>query len=357
MPAFIIAEAGVNHNGDVRLAHRLVEVAAACGADAVKFQTFVAGEIAAADAGKCGYQLETTNASESQQTMLRRLELPFPVFGELKAHCSALGIQFLSTPFDLPSLHFLTDELGLDVLKLPSGEITNAPFLLAAARAGQRIILSTGMSVLGEIEEALAVLAWGLIRSDTPSCRADLAQALDQPGVRPLLARHVTLLHCTSQYPTPYGDVNLRAMDTLAAAFGMPVGLSDHTPGVAISIAAAARGATVIEKHFTLDRDMDGPDHRASLDPAELSDLVKGIRAVEIALGDGHKRPIGAEWENARVVRKSLVARRAIATGEVLTADNVTAKRPGTGTSPMLYWDVLGKISARAYAEDEGIEP
>lgn len=357
MAAFIIAEAGVNHNGDVTLAHRLIEVAAQCGADAVKFQTFLAGEIATAGAGKCGYQKETTDSEEDQQAMLRRLELPFEVFRELKAHCAEAGIAFLSTPFDMPSLDFLVGDLDLDLLKLPSGEITNAPFLLAAARSARRIILSTGMSGLGEIEEALAVLAWGMTRADAPASRAALAGILADPGARAALAGRLTLLHCTSQYPTPYRDVNLRAMDTLAAAFGLPVGLSDHTPGTAISIAAAARGATVIEKHFTLDRAMQGPDHRASLDPVQLADLVAGVRAVETALGDGFKRPVGAEGENAKVVRKSLVARRAIAAGTAFTADNLTVKRPGTGASPMLYWDILGKPAPRAYAEDEVISP
>lgn len=357
MGAFIIAEAGVNHNGDVGLAHRLVEVAAQCGADAVKFQTFRTGEIAAAGAGKCGYQKETTDAGEGQQAMLRRLELPFEAFRELKAHCGEAGITFLSTPFDMPSLEFLCGDLGLDLLKLPSGEITNAPFLLAAARSARRIILSTGMSSLGEIEEALAVLAWGMVRQDDPPSRAALATILSADGARMILAERVSLLHCTSQYPTPFHDVNLRVMDTLAAAFGLEVGLSDHSPGVAVGVAAAARGATVLEKHFTLDRGMEGPDHRASLDPAQLAELVTGIRAVEAALGDGFKRPVGAEAENAKVVRKSLVARHPVAAGEAFTAGNLAVKRPGDGVSPMLYWDYLGRPAQRAYGEDEVILP
>ena len=356
MAVFIIAEAGVNHNGDLALAHKLIETATAAGADAVKFQTFKANEITVAAASKAAYQKETTDAGETQQAMLRRLELPYEAHFELKEHCAECGIKFLSTPFDFPSLDFLISDLGIDPLKISSGEMTNAPFLLKAARMAQRIILSTGMSTLPEVGEALSVLSWAIEGRPDPVCRADFASAFALPGVRERLAERVTLLHCTTQYPTPYAEVNLKAMDTIAETFGVPVGLSDHTPGVAVSVAAVARGATVIEKHFTLDRNLPGPDHKASLDPDQLADLVASVRAVEAALGDGFKRPSAGEIDNARVARKSLVASRPIAAGEVFGPDNLTVKRPGTGASPMLYWDFLGRVSSRAYDPDSVID-
>ena len=253
----------------------------------------------------------------------------------------------------MESLRFLLDEMKLATLKLPSGEITNGPLLLEAARRCRRIILSTGMCVLDEVEAALAVLAFGWSDMAEAPSRAAFARAYADPALRRLLAERVTLLHCTTEYPTPFEDVNLRAMDTLAATFGVPVGFSDHTPGIAVPIAAAARGATVMEKHFTLDRALPGPDHKASLEPAELTAMVAAIRQVEAALGSGEKKPAPSEIKNMAIARKSLVAAAPIAKGEVFTTANLTVKRPGDGVSPMLYWDWLGRAAGRDYSPDD----
>ena len=358
MSVFIIAEAGVNHNGDPRLALDLVDAAAGAGADAVKFQTFKAAAIVTGTAGKAAYQRRTTDEAESQQAMLARLELDEAAHRALMARCAERGITFLSTPFDLDSLHLLVDDLGLDTLKIPSGEITNAPLLLAAARAGRRVILSTGASTLGEVEAALGVLAFGYATppETVPAVPAFAAVYASKAG-RAALTAHVELMHCTSEYPAPYAEVNLRAMDTLRRSFGLPVGLSDHTEGIAIAIAAAARGADSVEKHFTLDKSLPGPDHRMSLDPAELASMVAGIRQVELALGDGHKAPTESERRNLPVIRKALVAARPIAKGALIGPDDLAAKRiSAMGLSPMRYWSVVGTEARRDYAADEGIE-
>ncbi|WP_337996591.1 N-acetylneuraminate synthase [Oleispirillum naphthae] len=358
MSVFVIAEAGVNHNGDIEMAHRLIDAAADAGADAVKFQTFRAADLAGRDAPKAAYQERATGAAESQLDMLRRLELAPAAHFALRDHAAKREVAFLSTPFDSASLDFLTGEMGMETIKIPSGEITNGPFLLRIARAAQRIVLSTGMSSLGEVEAALAVLAFGLSATpDTaPSHAAFEAAFLSQAGQAALRAR-VTLLHCTTEYPAAAADVNLRAMDTMAAAFGLAVGYSDHTQGIHIPVAAAARGAVLIEKHFTLDRSLPGPDHKASLEPEELAAMVRAIREVEAALGDGVKRPVAAEIGNRAVVRKSLVAARPIAAGETLSAETLACKRPGTGISPMDFWALCGRPAARAYAEGEAIDP
>lgn len=356
MSAYVIAEAGVNHNGDFDLARRLIDVAAEAGADAVKFQTFVPEEVISKVAPKAEYQLSTTDAAETQLDMARKLRLPDEDFFRLADHCGARGIRFLSTPFNLSSIDFLASEMKLDTLKLPSGEVTNGPFLHRAARTGCDIILSTGMATLDEVGEALGVLAHGFARGDTPESRSVFADAAADDAGRDALRRKVTLLHCTTEYPTPFDAVNLRAIDTLREAFGLPVGFSDHTPGITAAIAAVARGATMVEKHFTLDKDLPGPDHKASLEPSELRALVAAVRDVDKALGDGVKEPQQAEIKNMPIARKSLIARQAIKAGTPFSVDNLTVKRPGTGVSPMDFWDWLGRKAARDFDEDEIIE-
>lgn len=330
--ALIIAEAGVNHNGDTALAKQLIDVAAAAGADLVKFQTFNADRLATRAAQQADYQHQTTDSTESQHKMLRRLELSEAMHTELIAHCAARNIGFFSTGFDIGSVDLLV-RLGQNRFKIPSGEITNLPYLRHVGRLGKAVILSTGMATMGEIESAIAIL----VESGTP---------------RALL----TVLHCTTEYPTPMGEVNLRAMLSIQAAFGVAVGYSDHTPGIEVAVAATALGATIIEKHFTLDRNLPGPDHKASLEPNELKAMVCAIRNIELAMGDGIKRLTPSEAKNKPVARKSLVASRAIEAGDVFTAENITAKRPGTGISPMLWDDVIGKQSLRDFALDELID-
>lgn len=326
MAVCIIAEAGVNHNGDVDTARRLVDAACAAGADCVKFQTFRAKNLAARGAGRAVYQ-EVAVGEGSQQDMLRRLELSFEEFIGLKAYCIQAGIQFLSTPFDFESLDFLIS-LDMPFWKIPSGEITNLPYLLRIAGTGKPIVLSTGMSTLEEVGAALEILK--------------------KNGSGP-----VTLLHCNTEYPTPMKDVNLRAMLTLKDTFHCEVGYSDHTLGIEVPIAAAALGAAIIEKHFTLDRNMEGPDHRASLEPDELAAMVRGIRNVELALGTGVKQPSESERKNIAVARKSIVALTDIKKGELFTEENITVKRPGNGVSPMRWFEVLGNRAARDFQEDE----
>jgi N-acetylneuraminate synthase len=342
----ILAEAGVNHNGSPALAHQLIDAAAAAGADAVKFQTFSTPLLLTRAASKAPYQKRTTGAGESQYDMVKKLELPPSVFGELAAHCRDKGIQFLSTAFDLPSLELLLS-IGVSSLKLPSGELTN-PFLLdAAARSGKPILVSTGMATLGEVEEALAVLAAGYTATD------DWQAAYLSEAGRAALREKVTLLHCTTEYPAQPRDVNLHAMSTLGAAFGLPIGYSDHTLGITVAVAARALGATVIEKHFTLDRALPGPDHHASLLPDELGALVRAVREVEDALGSHLKGPTPPELANRAIARRSLVAARPIRRGEPFTLENVTVKRPGDGISPMRYREWLGRLAERDYAEEE----
>jgi N-acetylneuraminate synthase len=351
---FIIAEAGVNHNGDIEIAKRLIEVAADAGADAVKFQTFRSEHVISRLAPKAEYQTRTTAVDESQLDMVRKLELSEAQHEVLVSHAKTRNIDFLSTPFDLESLRLLTQRFGMRSIKIPSGEITNAPFLLSVARAAETVIVSTGMSTLGEVEMALGVLAFGFCTSDKATPKTgDFERAFASEPGRQALNKRATLLHCTSEYPTPFNEVNLRAMDSLAAAFDLPVGYSDHTPGIHISLAAVARGARIIEKHFTLDRGSPGPDHRASLEPNELCEMVSAIRNIERALGDGIKCPTDSEWKNRNVARRSLVASRAIRAGDVFTEDNLSCKRPGTGISPFRYWDFLGRAADSSYLEDE----
>lgn len=351
---YIIAEAGVNHNGSLDMAKKLVEVAAEAGADAVKFQTFKADKLVSRSAPKADYQTRTTDADESQHEMIRKLELSENAHEILIEHCKVCGIEFLSTPFDLESVELLAGRFDLPRIKIPSGDITNAPLLLKIAQTGKPVILSTGMSILGEIEDALGVLAFGYMGGGNPSIVAFRAAYCSIEGQAALLDK-VTLLHCTTEYPAPFEDVNLKVMDTLKIAFGLPVGYSDHTEGIAVPIAAVVCGAMVIEKHFTLDRTLPGPDHKASLEPAELKQLVAAIRVVERALGTGRKHPTPSELKNICVARKSLVAACTITAGETFTGENIAVKRPGNGLSPMLYWNSIGTMAKIDFVEDEPI--
>ena len=330
MAVQIIAEAGVNHNGDLGLALKMADAAKAAGADIVKYQTFQPEELASRYANKASYQKETTGAGESQLAMLKKLTLPPEGYRQLKRRCDQIGIGFASTPFEQKSVALL-NELDLPFWKIPSGEVTNLPYLLAIAKTQKPVVMSTGMCEMEEIQAAMDVLR----NNGTPK---------------------ITLLHCNTEYPTPYEDVNLRAMEIMRERFGVDVGYSDHTPGIEVPIAAAALGAVMIEKHFTLDRGMEGPDHKASLEPEELAAMIKAVRHIEAALGNGEKTVSPSEAKNRDIARKSIVARRAIAKGEVFSEENITTKRPGGGVSPMRWFEVLGAVAARDFAEDELIE-
>ena len=331
-PILIIAEAGVNHNGDLALAKQLIDVAADAGADLVKFQTFSADRLVTREAEKADYQSVTTGSTETQHQMLSCLELSANMHHELIAHCAKRKIGFLSTGFDIESVDFLIS-LGINQFKIPSGEITNLSYLRHIGQFSKPVIISTGMATMGDIEAAIdALILAGTERS------------------------LITVLHCTTEYPTPMSEVNLHAMQSIQAAFGVEVGYSDHTVGIEVAIAAAVLNATVIEKHFTLDRNLPGPDHKGSLEPSELRAMVSAIRNIEIAMGDGIKRLTASETRNKPVVRKSLVASKAIKAGEFLSAENITIKRPGTGISPMNLDTVLGRKAVRDFAVDELIE-
>jgi N,N'-diacetyllegionaminate synthase len=327
MSVYIIAEAGVNHNGNPELAKNMIDKAKEAGADCIKFQTFISKNIVTKNANKAEYQLHQTDANENQLAMLQKLEMSFDDFIELDKYCKAQGIKFLSTPFDFESIEFLAS-INMEMWKIPSGEITNLPYLIRIAKMHKPIILSTGMSSLKEVEEAMNVL-------------------------RKNGSGEITLLHCTTEYPAPYTDVNLKAMDTLKEKFHVPLGYSDHTKGIEISIAAVAMGATVIEKHFTLDRNMEGPDHKASLEPSELKAMVRAIRNVELAIGSGRKTSVESEQKNIIIARKSIVASQSIKKGDIFTEDNLTVKRPGNGISPMRWFEVLGQEAIRDFEEDE----
>jgi N-acetylneuraminate synthase len=350
---FVIAEAGVNHDGIVADALRLVDAAADAGADCVKFQTFDAASVASDQASKAVYQQRTTDPAESQKEMLQRLQLPHSAHYSLKQHAAKREIEFLSTPFDRGSLAFLVDELGLRKVKVGSGDLTNAPLLLEIARAGVSAVLSTGMATLSEIAEALEVLAFGYAHDGEPPHRAAFRDSWADPARRAALADRVTLLHCTTAYPTPLDSVNLLAIDTLRSEFGLDVGYSDHTLGIDIAIAAVARQANTIEKHLTLDRSRSGPDHAASLEPAEFKRMVEAIRSVETALGDGRKIPQPAEVENVAVARKSIVAAQRIAAGDRFDSANIACKRPGGGISPFEFWDLQSRIAAYDFEADD----
>jgi N-acetylneuraminate synthase len=350
----IIAEAGVNHNGDEDLAVKLIDTAYISGADIVKFQTFNSKKLATNEAKQAEYQLTSFGKQASQLDMLSRLELSYGAHRRLVDYCSSLGIEFMSSAFDSESLDFLVSDLKLTRLKIASGELTNAPFLLEHAKTQCDLIVSTGMATLAEIETALGVLAFGYTTSaeTLPTPEAFAMAYASEAGQRALKAK-VILLHCTTEYPAPVDEVNLGAMNTLTSAFGLCAGYSDHTEGISIAIAATACGAVIIEKHFTLDRNLEGPDHKASLEPDELTAMIKGIRQVELALGDGIKRITLSEMKNKEVARKSIVAECDIAEGEIFTTNNIAIKRPGTGKSPYLYWEVLGSHATRALVAGE----
>lgn len=352
---YVIAEAGVNHNGKRDLAFGLVDAAAAAGADAVKFQTFSAARLVSSQAPKAAYQKQSTGAEESQLEMLRKLELPREWHAELQAHARGRGIEFLSTAFDVDSLAFL-QQLALPMYKIPSGEITNGPLLWRFARSGKPLVLSTGMSTLSDVEQALAILAHGMHSDAEPESLQEVSQGWTRPAWRDAVRERVTLLHCTSEYPTPPEEVNLRAMDTLSSAFGLRVGYSDHTADGLIACAAVARGACLIEKHFTLDRDLPGPDHRASLDPIALKNMVADIRVLARALGDGQKTPQPSEWDTRRAVRQHVVAARPIASGAAIARDDLTTARTGGGLPATALWDCVGKRASRSYATGDLIE-
>lgn len=356
MATYVIAEAGVNHNGDLSLARRLIDVAAEARADAVKFQSFDSAQLASAHAEQAPYQRESSPA-RSQLEMLQRLELDEPDHKALAEHAAGRGIEFLSSPFDSRNLAMLTCRLGMRFIKIASGEATNAPFLLEIARSARQVVLSTGMCTMDEVRCALGVLAFGFTGAPdaSPSVEA-FERAFDSAPGRESLRDRVVLLQCTTDYPAPAHDANLRAMTAMRETFGTRVGYSDHTRGYHVALAAVALGAEVVEKHFTLDRKLPGPDHAASLEPAELRTMIEQIRAVESALGDGVKSPRDSEMRNLGVARRSLVAARRISAGEEFTATNLAAKRPGSGLSPFRYWDLLGRKSRRDYAVDEPID-
>jgi N,N'-diacetyllegionaminate synthase len=332
MKTFIIAEAGVNHNGSMEIAKKLVDVAAEAGVNAVKFQTFKAKNIVTKFTQKAEYQKEITSASETQLEMVKRLELDVNAHEELMVYCRGEEMMFLSTPFDLESIELL-NKLGVEIFKIPSGEITNLPYLRKIGGLKKKIILSTGMADMREIENALDIL----VGAGTPK-------------------DSITVLHCNTEYPTPMEDVNLKAMLAIRDTFGVNIGYSDHTSGIEVPIAAVALGAAVIEKHFTLDKNMDGPDHKASLEPKELKTMVNAIRTIEKAMGDGIKSPSPSELRNKPVVRKSIVAARDINKGDIFTEDNITVKRPGTGISPMEWDSIIDRKAIRDFNEDELIE-
>lgn len=353
----IIAEAGVNHNGQEQLAFELVDVAKAAGADVVKFQTFKAEKLATATAKRAQYQFKNDQRIQTQLEMLSDLELSYDCFRKISQYCTSQKIEFMSTAFDSDSLKFLVNECGQRRLKIPSGDLTNSPFILEHAQSGLDLIVSTGMATLSEIEEALGVIAYGMVAepSSRPS-RAAFAEAFASKEARAVLKNKVTLLHCTTEYPAPIQEINLRAIRSLEKAFGLPCGYSDHTEGIVVPIAAAAMGAEIIEKHFTLDRNMQGPDHRASLEPSQLAQMVGAIREIEVALGDGVKCPTPSELQNKPVARKSLVAARPIKMGTVITAEDLAIMRPGNGCNPNRYWDVIGTCADRNYQEHESID-
>ena len=327
---FIIAEAGVNHNGNLEIAKRLVDEAVTAGVDAIKFQTFKTENIVCKNATKADYQKAATDANQSQFEMLKKLELTETMHENLIAYCKEKGILFLSTPFDLDSINYLV-QIGIEIMKVPSGEITNYPYLRKIAQTGKKVILSTGMSDIEEVKAAIKVLK--------------------ENG-----SKDISVLHCNTEYPTPFEDVNLKAMSTLQSELNVEIGYSDHTLGIEIPIAAVAMGAKIIEKHFTLDKSMEGPDHKASLEPHELREMVKAIRNVERALGTGVKMPTFSEKKNIAVARKSIVAKCKIEKGQIFTEENLTTKRPATGISPMKWNDIIGMTAKRSYDEDELIE-
>lgn len=356
MGTYIIAEAGVNHNGSYGLATELVDIAVECGADAIKFQTFNTEALVLQGAQKADYQKAASDSEESQYDMLKRLELSTSEFQGLAEYARGKGIDFMSTAFDSRSLDFLVDELGVSTLKIPSGEITNLPFVLEHAQKNCHLIVSTGMATISEIRLALSVIAFANLAREIGYEKPDLEKfekAYNSPGAIQRLRERVTLLHCTSAYPAPLSEINLAAMNHLAGEFGLEVGYSDHSEGIVVSIAAVARGAKVIEKHITSDKSLPGPDHSASLDPEELRQLVDRIRDVELAIGSEIKKPTDTEILNKRAARKSLYASKVIAEGEIFSKENISILRPEMGMEPAKYFELVGKKSSKLYKPGE----
>jgi N-acetylneuraminate synthase len=351
---YIIAEAGVNHNGCLNLALELVDCAASAGADAVKFQTFNAEKLVTTTAPTAAYQEHNGAAGDGQLAMLKDLELPHSWHHTLKCRAAKKGIAFLSTAFEKESLDFLAG-LDLPFFKVPSGELTNAPLLWEFARLGKDLVVSTGMATLSDVEFALAVIAHARTHQSQPTSSVDIWQSWSQPDVRAKVNNGVTLLHCTSQYPTPMDQVNLNAMDTLRDAFGLPVGYSDHTQGILVPVAAVARGATIIEKHFTISRALPGPDHAASLEPGELKQMVHDIRALRTCFGTGYKSPQPNEWNTREAARKHIIAAQDIPAGDTFNVCNLTCARANAGADPSKYWDLLGTQSMRAFTKGDPI--
>ncbi len=352
----VIAEAGVNHNGSESLARQLIDAAVEAGADFVKFQTFKATEISGQNAPLAEYQAAALKEDNSQLKMLQKLEISYEMHRNLQNYCRQKNISFISTAFDCESLRFLNEDLQIDLIKIPSGELFNPLLLIDAGRTGKPVVLSTGMASLGDVETALGVLAFGMLKSPNKPGNKAFKEAFVSAEGQKLLKERVRLLHCVTEYPAAFADLNLRVLDTMHMAFGLEVGLSDHSPGINMAIAAVARGATMIEKHFTIDRNLPGPDHQASLEPHELAEMIRGIREVELALGSGRKIPNPAELKIADVARRSLVAAADIAAGEAFSSDNVGLKRPGTGLSPMQYFEILGKKAPRCFKKGEMLE-
>ena len=352
---FVIAEAGVNHNGNLDIALQLVDVASESGADAIKFQTFDTSELVTTSAPKALYQTANLGIDLSQFDMLKNLELSKNSHRVLKQHTEERGLVFMSTAFDIPSLKFLVHDLGISCLKIPSGEVTNGPLLFEYGKTDRELIISTGMASIEEIRWALGVIAHASMKPDESPSNTEFLDSFYSEQGQELLSNRVTLLHCTSEYPAPVEQLNLLAIETLRKTFGLKVGYSDHSEGIFAAVAAAALGSVVIEKHFTLDKDLEGPDHRASLGPEELCQMVNEIRKIESGLGDGIKKPTTSELVTQQAVRKSLYARIPIKAGELFTEHNLTTKRPQSGISPMEYWRILGTVSRISYAKDEQI--
>lgn len=352
---YIIAEAGVNHNGSLEMAKKLVKVAKEAGADAVKFQTYKTENLVTKNAKQADYQVENLGEATSQFDMLKKLELTYKQFTELKQYCDEQQIEFLSTPFDFESVDFLVDELGMEKVKIPSGELTNAPFIHYIANKRKKMILSTGMATIDEIHEALAFIAFGLVNAQGVSLQV-VRDFYETEEAKELLKQYVTVLHCTTEYPARVETINLMAMKQLREELQVSIGYSDHSEGITIPIAATSLGAVVIEKHFTLDKTLPGPDHLASLNPEELNEMVNDIRQVEQALGNGFKEPSMIEMKNRTAARKSIVAKTSIEVGTVLTEAHLTVKRPGNGLPPAAYWSLLGTVAKKAYVKDDLIE-
>ena len=357
MSIFIIAEAGVNHNGDRDTALQLINVAAEAGADAIKFQTFKAKHLVTQFAETANYQKKSMGRSISQFELLSGLELSFELHYELFNYCKKRDIKFMSTAFDSPSLEFLVNNLRLETLKVSSGDLTNGPFLLEHARTGLDIILSTGMSSLSEIREALGIIAFGLLKEKSAKpTLSDCKDAFESDQGKKLLEQKVSLLHCVTEYPAPNEELNLKAISTLKNEFNLPTGYSDHSEGIIIPIAAAAIGVSVIEKHFTLDKAMEGPDHLASLEPTELHEMIIAIRSIEAAMGNGEKIASSSEIKNKDIARKSIVAKTNIKKGEKYTKKNIAIRRPGQGMSPNNYWSLLNHSASSNYEEGDYID-